>query len=379
MGANFFSSLTCGLAAALCLTAVWSQSINAESVVVSYDDPLIYYNGRWDIEPETWWVGSGFKVNVQNLSNLTLNLGPYTSDPVLLGVSVNYGNFTGFNATQGENVIPLGDLAPGSNAVVRINSVGWEDNHMNLETIQINSGAVLLPYEPSRIAFQFIGDSLSAGQYVPLGVDQAWPFLTSEYFKGEHNIQAQPGIALSACRARFFDIYSYGNVHGMSYQFFQTEDTQYYYDAMHNYTTPWNFARDYPAATHVVVMIGANDSGNNVTASSFYETYIDFLARIRLIYPVQPMFIILPWGWPSADAPPAPYYVGIYQEVVEYRQSVGDRNVYLVNATGWIDYSDVFPSNLHPTVEGHQKVAGYFESWLEEWGLVAEPTWATPA
>ncbi|KIJ61724.1 hypothetical protein HYDPIDRAFT_31055 [Hydnomerulius pinastri MD-312] len=366
MSRNHFSALLSGVALALTLS-----TLSAASVVIPYADPLIYYNGRWDSTPETWWTGSGFKLNVQNLSSLTLNLGPYTSDPVQLGVSVNYGNFTAYNATQGANVIPLTGLASGDN-VIRINSVGWESNHMNLETIELNDGAELLPYEPSKLAFQFIGDSLSAGQYLPNGVDQAWPFLTAEYFKAEHNVQAQPGIALS-------EIDSYGNVNGMTYQFFRTEDTQFYYDPLHNYTTPWDFKRDYPAATHVVCMIGANDSGNNVTSSAFYQTYINFLAKIRLIYPVQPLFIILPWGWPSADGPPSPYYVGIYEQVVNYRTSFGDKNIYLVNATGWIDYSDVYPANLHPTVEGHEKVTGYLTSWLENWGLTAESSWATPA
>ncbi|KAG1733504.1 hypothetical protein EDB19DRAFT_1855021 [Suillus lakei] len=302
---------------------VQSQLTEVGSVVLPHDDPLICHNGRWDNEPETWWTGSGFKINVRNLSNLTLNLGPYTSNPVLLGLSVNYGNFTGINATQGANVIPLGDLIPASDTVVRINSVGWQDNHMNLESIKLNAGASLLPYEPSHICFQFIGDSLSAGQYLPLGVDQAWPFLISEYFRSEHNIQAQPGIALS-------DIDSYGNIHGMSSQFFRTEDTQYYYDPLHNYTTPWNFKRDHPAATHVVCMIGANDSGNNITASAFYQTYINFLENIRIIYPLQPLFIILPWGWPNPeDGPPSLYYVGIYQQVVNHRQGLGDKNIYL--------------------------------------------------
>ncbi|EGN92302.1 hypothetical protein SERLA73DRAFT_191343 [Serpula lacrymans var. lacrymans S7.3] len=373
MRRNMIPTFLRGLCAALAVVSAVAQSSDAADVLIAHDDPLIFYNGRWDVTPETWWTGSGFKLHVDNLSSLTLNLGPYTSDPVALGISVNYGTFFTMNATQGANAIPLGSIPTGtSTSVIRINSEGWEENNMNLESIQLNAGAQLLEYEPSKLAFQFIGDSLSAGQYVPEGVDQAWPFLTSEYFKAEHNIQAQPGIALT-------DIDSYGNVHGMSYQFFQTEDTQYYYDALHNYTTPWDFARDYPAPTHVVVMIGANDSGNNVTSTVFYDTYLEFLARIRTIYVTQPFFIFLPWGWPSADAPPAPYYVGIYQEVVDYRRSIGDENIFLVNSTGWVEYSDVYPTNLHPTPEGHEKIAGYFEQWLEEWGLTAEPEWATPA
>ena len=75
-------------------------------------------------------------------------------------------------------------------------------------------------------------DPGSQGQYLPEGVDQAWTFLTGEYFKAEHNINAQPGATLKASefiRAYLFtslsgdgqDIPSYGNVHGMSYQFFK--------------------------------------------------------------------------------------------------------------------------------------------------------------
>lgn len=36
----------------------------------------------------------------------------------------------------------------------------------------------------------------------------------------------------------------------------QTEDTGYYYTTDHNFTTPWNFARDEPPPTHVIIHIG---------------------------------------------------------------------------------------------------------------------------
>ena len=43
--------------------------------------------------------------------------------------------------------------------------------------------------------------------------------------------------------------------------FFETEDTGYYYSADHNYTTPWDFRRDIPRATHVIIEIGCVSSG----------------------------------------------------------------------------------------------------------------------
>lgn len=91
----------------------------------------------------------------------------------------------------------------------------------------------------------------------------------------------------------------------------QTEDDGYFYTTDHNYTTPWNFARDVPAATHVIIHIGyvggvhcrptcliimsrANDSGQNVTSDSFVEVYKEFFVNLRKIYAHQPIFVFTP-------------------------------------------------------------------------------------
>lgn len=68
----------------------------------------------------------------------------------------------------------------------------------------------------------------------------------------------------------------------------QTEDTGYYYTTDHNYTTTWNFARDQPPATHIIIHIGfvcaltgypfdadnlysANDASQGVTNAQFVQ------------------------------------------------------------------------------------------------------------
>ncbi|OSD00709.1 hypothetical protein PYCCODRAFT_1393004 [Trametes coccinea BRFM310] len=368
--------------------ALGASSASEAEVIIPNDHPLIYYHGRWDASPGTWWAGSGFKLHVQDLSTLTLNLGPHTTAPLAsVGVSVDYEPFYTVNVSAGANVIPLNGSPSspqmkGTASVVRINVEGWQDNRINLEAISLNKGARLLPYTPSRLAFQFIGDSLSAltsgvgsgsqGQFLPEGVNQAWPFLTGESFKAEHRVNAQPGAALS-------DIVSYGNEHGVSYQYFRTEDTGYFYTTDHNYTTPWNFARDQPAPTHIVMHIGANDASQNVTADSFVQTYQNFLTRLRGLYSSQPIFVFTPWGWPSADGTISYYYQGRYERIVDERHHLGDHNVFLVNTTGWVTWEDVFPDNQHPNIPGHQKIASLFEAWLIRWGLRPETRWATPA
>ncbi|KAI0651069.1 SGNH hydrolase [Trametes meyenii] len=340
--------------------------------VLPNDHPLIYYHGRWDASPGTWWAGSGLKLHVEDLTSLTFNLGPHTTSPLAsIGVSVDYEPFHTINVSTGVNVIPLGVSYDDStkttgkrstSTVVRINVEGWQNNRINLESISLNAGARLLPYTPSKLAFQFIGDSLSAGQFLPQGVDQAWPFLTGEFFGAEHRINAQPGAALS-------DIVSYGNQHGLSYQFFRTEDTGYFYTTDHNFTTHWDFVRDRPAPTYVVIHIGANDASQNVIADSFVETYTKFLARLRDLYTHQPIFVFTPWGWPNADGSVSYYYDRQYERIVRDRHLLGDRNTFLVNTTGWVTWEDVFPDNQHPNVAGHEKIAALFEKWLVAWGL----------
>lgn len=132
--------------------------------------------------------GTGFTLYVENLSSLSLYLGPNTTSPTVnAGLSVNYEDFTTIVLKNGTNVIPLGlNSTSGyhstkSHSVIRIHSrVGHfqhscrvylsdiyypqdsAGNNIYLEKIAINSDARLLPYTPSKLNFQFIGDSLSS-------------------------------------------------------------------------------------------------------------------------------------------------------------------------------------------------------------------------
>lgn len=59
-------------------------------------------------------AGSGFKLHIESLSEMTLNLGPHTTSPLAsIGVSVNYGEFTTVNVSEGSNIIPLDENSQG--------------------------------------------------------------------------------------------------------------------------------------------------------------------------------------------------------------------------------------------------------------------------
>ncbi|KAL0564459.1 hypothetical protein V5O48_017587 [Marasmius crinis-equi] len=402
-----FLSLLAGAGMALGATVEDS----ARTLKIRNDNPLIYYHGRWDSSPGTWWAGSGFNINVQNLKFLQLELGPHTTQPFLaLGVIFDDGPTNTVNVSQGVNeiAIPLpaegkrDGLGEGKRTVVKFDVEGWQNNRMNLESVILNGDATLHPYEPSNLAFQFIGDSLSSGQFLPEGINQEWPFLVAERYKAEYRINAQPGAALTV-RFIFPSLYllisnTQGVLgHRVVWQptrsvipilqgnrimlFFippaidealvlQTEDTGYFNTDDHNFTTPWDFSRDTnPPTTHVVIHIGANDASQNVTADEFVKVYEDFLVRLREINPHQPIFVFTPWGWPNPDGTSSFYYDGQYQKIVDARHAIGDTNVFLVNTTGWVSFDDVFPENVHPNVPGNRKIADEFIAWLKEWGL----------
>jgi hypothetical protein len=91
-----------------------------------------------------------------------------------------------------------------------------------------------------------------------------------------------------------------------------------------------------------------------VPEANFTQTYLTFLARVRALYPGQrqPIFVFTPWGWPSPTAPNSYYYPDAYADVVKARAALGDRDVFLVNTTGWVDYADVFPGCARPLQKG---------------------------
>ena len=84
-------------------------------------------------------ASSGFKLHVSNLKSLSLTLGPNTTAPLTsLGISVDYQPFVTVNVSEGANEIDVTGANP-SSSVVRFNVEEWQDNRINLESIQLNS------------------------------------------------------------------------------------------------------------------------------------------------------------------------------------------------------------------------------------------------
>jgi len=172
------------------------------------------------------------------------------------------------------------------------------------------------------------------------------------------------------------DRFSWGNPHGLSYSYFTVEDSRYYYSEDHKFTTPWDFKKDYPP-THIFIHIGANDNYHQVTNDDFIQTYITFIARLRELYPSQPIFVSHSWGRAYENKPVEPYYEGVYNDVVEKRKALGDENIHLIDARGWCSWSDLYPDNRHPHPKGYGNIADKLVEWLKQWGLEPDSDSAT--
>lgn len=99
-----------------------------------------------------------------------------------------------------------------------------------------------------------------------------------------------------------------------------------------------------PKATHLTILLGANDASDggrpngaasvswslslslraqltqrvfSVPPAQFQENYLTFLTRLRESFAQPlPIFLLNSWGWPSADAPPSPWFSEVYPAVV---------------------------------------------------------------
>ncbi|KAJ7208961.1 hypothetical protein GGX14DRAFT_566662 [Mycena pura] len=165
-------------------------------------------------------------------------------------------------------------------------------------------------------------------------------------------------------------IFSFGNVYGMSEtQFFRTEDTSYIFDLNHNFTTPWDLRLNIPERPHIVVDIGANDASENFAQAVLADTYIDFLARLRTLYPHQPFLLFTPPNGPNAFY----YYLGAYESVLAARQGTRRREYVPREHDG-----EGHLCRTSCTRASILKIAGLLQAWLDDWGLKPLAQWSNP-
>jgi ABC-type molybdate transport system substrate-binding protein len=105
----------------------------------------------------------------------------------------------------------------------------------------------------------------------------------------------------------------------------------------------WDFSRYTPTA--VVVMLGANDE--NIVGQDlnrFQASYSKFLNRIRSDFPKAHLFVL---------SEPLGALYGPTQAAVRKLTDAGDKNVYFVDSTGWVQYGKAFHDEVSYRVSNY--------------------------
>jgi len=332
------------------------HSANAATTIPT-SSSLVFYHGRWDSLPSSWWPSSGFKLAFTVApKSLTLNVGATASTPpIQVGVRFgSSGEYTTLNLTAGANALPVASLVPSNPTypltfdVVSLFEGG--EARLELQSIVLDDAAKLTTYTPKKVVLEFIGDSLTAGYLTPRGALDDYAFKVGEAFSAEHNQIAQSGICLHSLPSG-----CWGNPLGMDQNYFKTQNSAYQW-LNGGTTTPWNvsaYGKDLP--THIIIALGTNDQSNNVTSAQFQGTYTTFLKNLRAVYPTQHIFAMSPWGYVDLvrvrkavtelflsypyDGGVAPYWESETAAAVSAAQAGGDKKVYLMKGYGWLPYA----------------------------------------
>ncbi|GGG52712.1 SGNH/GDSL hydrolase family protein [Paenibacillus radicis (ex Gao et al. 2016)] len=298
---------------------------------ISVTDPNLKFVGRWDKSSssvyKSYWGGSYMKTNFTG-THVTVKLARSAS----IYVSIDGGEDVLFSQVSGTVYLTPTALASGSHSL-RITSAS-ENDMLEIQSLELDAGADTQATALSSHLIEFIGDSITSG-YLNSKIalsDYAW--LVGEQLGAEHTQIAFPGI----CLVDNIQCHSPNSV-GMSNQFFKMRSV---YD---NDSTLWDF-NTYQARA-VVINLGTNDSGFNVTDNDFKQTYITFLQNIRAKYPLADIFVMKTFIG-SMSLPTLLAFNTVHNG--------GDNKLHYIDTTGWITAADTV-DGTHPSDAGHVKIA----------------------
>lgn len=315
------------LVAALATAALPASAATGDG---SPTDSNIRYFGRWDTRSSSAYVpGWAGAYAVVGFTGTTVKLRQRNS--VDLYTSIDGGAWVSHRNVRGTvNLTP--NRLPSGNHTLRLSYRQVSGSYRGDPVFQgviLDSGArTVVPSVPSRI-IEFVGDSITAGEKASKMAITAYGWLTGEKLGAAHTQIARAG----ACLYRASD----GCV-GMRERYLKT--------GLGTTTPDWDFSRY--QASDVVINLGTNDLGHNVSGSQFQTAYIALLQRIRAKYPnarIHAMETFKKW------------YVNETKAAVTARSNAGDSLVRYIDTEGWINPATDTADGTHPNDGGHQKIA----------------------
>ncbi|KAM3580088.1 hypothetical protein VKS41_007328 [Umbelopsis sp. WA50703] len=279
----------------------------------------------------SWWPGAYVKFNFTG-SSLKIKLRSSAD----IFYKINDNDFV--EITEASETVNLASkLGPGPHSALIASRT--EKDSIQLQKVIVDDDAhITSPSEYPQIV-EFVGDSITAGLTTSRGALTSFAWLTSDLLGVEHTQIAYPAVCLvDGCNDA---------APGMESQYFKWKGWQD--------DDNWDFSRYTPTA--VVVMLGANDE--NIVGQDlnrFQASYSKFLNRIRSDFPKAHLFVL---------SEPLGALYGPTQAAVRKLTDAGDKNVYFVDSTGWVQYGKAFHDEAHPSDYGHQLLAKKLSPFLQ--------------
>jgi lysophospholipase L1-like esterase len=319
-----------GLLAAATVLACTVTPAASAATTSSPTDPNVKYFGRWNTSSSSAyvseWAGAYLVVG---FTGRTVKLKQRRA--IDFFVSIDGGPDVSYVNRTGTVDLTPAPLAAG-NHTLRVSYrpiAGSYKGDAVYQGIELDTGArTFAPPVPSKI-IEFVGDSITVGQLSSKQALTAYGWLTGEKLKAGHTQIAVGGACLHPAADGCLS---------MREGFLRTGLAL---------TAPaWDFGRY--RADAVVINLGTNDVGHSVTKDQFRASYVTLLQRAREKYPTAAIFALGTFR---------KRYVPETQAAVKTLADGGDRNVFFVDTTGWIDEATDTVDNVHPNDQGHRKIA----------------------
>ncbi len=299
-------------------------------------DPNIVFTGRWNTANSAAyvpnWAGAYFTTG---FTGTTVKL--RQRNTIDLYYSIDGATFSYLTNVSGTVSLTPTPLASGTHTLrvsYRVVAGSYTGDAV-FQGLVLDSGAHTVAVSvPSRLV-EFIGDSITVGQTSSKVALTAYGWLIGEQLGLRHTQIAQGGACLR-------DLTAAQSTRGIACVGLEK---RFVHTGAQDNSGDWDFSRY--SADVVVINLGTNDTSHGVSTADFQTGYTNLLHTIRSKYPNAAILALRT-------------FVGRYaaqtQAAVTTLNNAGDRNVFYVDTTGWVN-SSLLNDSVHPNDAGHQAIA----------------------
>ncbi|KAH8166071.1 hypothetical protein CIB48_g2158 [Xylaria polymorpha] len=341
------------------------------------DSAELSYKGRWDSKKVSYWSAPGLVFGFSG-DTVAITFGRNTVNGTLVGYRIGGMDWTFTNVTVGGTHLLVTSKTPGIGETYPVNPQRFEMRVSNwgygvqIDKVHVGAGGSLIKIPPYNRTIEFIGDSLSAGDF------QSYEGLSSfAYGVGE-------GLGETECTSGSIPLTQAG------------ERRKIWGDN----PEPWDFKKMETTPDLVIINLGTNDNNvaNNVSAEAYVAAYKKLIQGVHGKYPDAQVVVMELWlgfyqygnsygqnqgfqqelesivaYFNSAEYLSAPVIWDGTTRTTKTLETPSKPFVHYFRTKGILQHNDIGPQ-WHPTDVGAIKVASHLLQYIKltfGWDLVA--------